>query len=198
MLDRPAVTNILFDYLSPLTLCRLAVTCKAAHIAVNHFRDANFNINNLLSIFFDNPIGFRSLQAKTATIIAGSAALQFFNRVRYHDTGLDLYTHPGFTKAVGLWLILSEGYTFIPKYPGADPDFNNVSCIEWTPWNVSSHNARDARDIYGVIHDIYFFQKTKRDGIELRIQIVSTHDTPLQCLLHCHLSTMNPLPPLFF
>lgn len=46
-----------------------------------------FDINRCLSRFFTSPSAFRSLQARTGTLISGSIALQFLDRVRYHDTG---------------------------------------------------------------------------------------------------------------
>lgn len=73
-----------------------------------------FNINKHLSRFFDNPSEFRSLQARTATLVSGSNALQFLNRLAYSDSDLDLYTYRIHGLEVCNWL-LQNGYTFQPQ-----------------------------------------------------------------------------------
>ncbi|KAJ8482370.1 hypothetical protein ONZ51_g5420 [Trametes cubensis] len=77
--------------------------------------DRAFNVNKRLSRYFRDPSAFRSLQARTATVISGSFALQFFDRTFYPESDLDLYVHPNpLVLDVGLYLD-TEGYIFQPQ-----------------------------------------------------------------------------------
>jgi hypothetical protein len=49
-----------------------------------------YSIHRLLRPFLDRPVVFRCLQARTGTLISRSNALNFFDRMRYQDSHLDL------------------------------------------------------------------------------------------------------------
>jgi len=61
----------------------------------------------------DQILHFRQLQAMTGMIISGSTALQFFERVLYPDSDLDLYVEHLYMRHVALWLA-SVGYRYVP------------------------------------------------------------------------------------
>ncbi|KAI0355447.1 hypothetical protein OH77DRAFT_1424945 [Trametes cingulata] len=131
----------IFDASSAATLLRLARTCRTAHHAVAAYTLVAFDVDRLLSRFFPSPSSplstppcssacptppphthteqhararaFRSLQARTGTLVSGSCALQFFARTVYPESDLDLYVHMRHRREVGRWL-LREGYTFVP------------------------------------------------------------------------------------
>jgi hypothetical protein len=55
---------------------------------------ARFDLHCLLPRFFGEPAQvkeFRQIQSQTDTIISGSMTLQFFHRLTWPDTDLDLY-----------------------------------------------------------------------------------------------------------
>ncbi|TDL21030.1 hypothetical protein BD410DRAFT_724756, partial [Rickenella mellea] len=80
MLDRDSVSDVLFDHASPATMYRVGRTCWMAWRAVQDYSRRTFNINSRLRRFFDDPIGFRNLQAQTGTVISGAFAHRFFDR----------------------------------------------------------------------------------------------------------------------
>jgi hypothetical protein len=105
--------NVICSCLSPKDLYALARTDRASHMGVQSYLRHAFCVNRLLSRFFSVPEGFRALQACTGTLIAGSTALQLFDRVFYPESDLDLYVELNFFQDIADFL-LSEGYTFQP------------------------------------------------------------------------------------
>src|SRR5882762_8146146 len=76
---------------SPVTIIRLSWTCRAVRNIVEWYVQHTFDINRHLSRYFPDPKAFRSVQARTATLIGGSNALQFLDRTVYENADLDLY-----------------------------------------------------------------------------------------------------------
>lgn len=114
---RAPVYDPVFARLSPRTLVRLALTCRAAYLAAAEFKSRAFNVNRHFSRYFTDPIAFRSLQAKTNTLVSGSNALQFLDRTFYPEADLDLYTHPGHSSEVAQFLVEAQGYVYTPREP---------------------------------------------------------------------------------
>ena len=194
---RPPIFELIFSSLSPVALVRFARTCRLARNAISLFSERAYNINKHLLRFFSNPIGFRSLQARTGTLISGSNALQFLDREFYPESDLDIYTHPGHTREVALWLINQEGYTFMPDEHQADFASYDWSLEAWNAWETT-HPRTDIEwedmhvqryRISGLM-DIYRFEKpSPSGGAPLQLQIMSAKHTPLQCILGFHSST---------
>ena len=197
LLTRPPVFDIIFSDLSPASLIRFGRTCRLARDAVSVFSKRAFNINQHLSRFFSNPIGFRSLQAKTGTLISGSNALQFLDRTFYPESDLDIYTHPGHAREVGDWLVQKEGYTFLPTATQMHSDFGLLSWLVWAPWTLTFPRTDIVWEDMHVtqyripgLDDIYSFEKLSQSGYPpLRVQIIAAETAPLQCILGFHSST---------
>ncbi|KAH9947185.1 hypothetical protein B0H21DRAFT_876842 [Amylocystis lapponica] len=115
------ICELIFSCCSPAALVQTAATCRVAKESVHSYIQYAFNINRRLSRYFSDPLAFRSLQARTATLISGSFALQFFDRSFYPTSDLDLYVHMRHRREVGRWL-LGAGYAFAPT-PYQYPDF---------------------------------------------------------------------------
>lgn len=127
MFGRPPVYDAIFSCLTPVGLIRMALVSRAVHSAIKEFKRRAYNINKRLAYYFDDPLSFRSLMARTHMVISGSFALQFFDRSFYPNSDLDLYIRPDTSiEVVGSYL-LNEGYLFKP-----------------TPWQ-SSHYASEIR-----------------------------------------------------
>lgn len=105
ILDRPSIIDNILDYCTPLAIFRLKTTSYAANKAVHGYITRTFDINSHLEHFFDDPISFRVLQARTNAIVSGSNALQFFDRTHYERSDLDVYVSGvESTKEVCDWL----------------------------------------------------------------------------------------------
>jgi hypothetical protein len=199
ILTRPPIFELIFADLSPGSLIRLGRTCRLAQQALTIFYSGAFNINRHLSRFFSNPVGFRSLQARTATLISGSSALQFLDRTFYPESDLDLYAHPDCAREVGLWLIQNEGYIFTPNLSQETEEFADLPWRPlWTPWLLTSPREDITTEDLHVDHyripglqEIFSFRKPQPNGDDLKLQIMVAKNTPLQCILAFHSSTRS-------
>lgn len=195
VLTRPPIFDGIFSRISPATFIRFGRTCRVARDAVHNFCSRAFSINRHLLRFFSDPIGFRSLQARTGTLISGSNALQFFDRSFYPESDLDLYTHPGHTREVGLWLI-HEGYQFVPS-PSQEGSFEELVGNDWDGLARRYYQDIDedmqTGQQYRVsgVQAIFSFTKIAA-GKELKVQIMEAKTTPLQCILGFHSGTQYP------
>ena len=97
--------------LSPITIVKLATISLEAKNLVNDYLAYTFDVNHLLRRFFTDPISFRAMQARTGAIISGSFAVQFFDRVFFPNSDLDLYTPYDTALEVSNWLE-TNGYFF--------------------------------------------------------------------------------------
>lgn len=210
---RPPIFDGIFSRTSPASFIRFGRTCRVAQDAVSNFSSRAFNINRHLLRFFSNPVDFRSLQARTGTLISGSNALQFFDRTFYPESDLDLYTHPGHSREVGLWLMRWEGYKFAPSPSQNGAGFEALVKDDWDGLARRYDPVDDADDMHGQqyrisgIAAVYTFVKTQSDGDDtsgtpLKVQIIEAETNPLQCVfgfhsrsyMFCRLSLMKSNP----
>jgi hypothetical protein len=188
----PPAFDAIFRGASPASLIDIGRTCRLARSATSSFHRRAFNINRHLSRFVSDPLSFRSLQARTATLISGSNALQFFDRTFYPESDLDLYTHLGNEQEVGQWL-LEDGYTFVPNsiqtanFKSATFD-GTVFIEDRMPANATQLDEEHAQ-MYRIsgVKGVYTF--TKGSGTDpLKVQIIVTESTPLHAILSFHSS----------
>ncbi|KAL1937077.1 hypothetical protein VTO73DRAFT_15132 [Trametes versicolor] len=104
----------LFSHLSPLELARLCKTSRDVRFAVNDYIQSVYNPHRLLSPFFRDVSSFRSLQARTGSLISGHSALHFFNRSLRPTDPLDVYVYFHHRREVVDWL-LDSGFRFSPS-----------------------------------------------------------------------------------
>ncbi|KIJ15742.1 hypothetical protein PAXINDRAFT_114105 [Paxillus involutus ATCC 200175] len=190
ILSRAPVYELIFASLSPRSLFRTALTCRAAYLAVAAFKHRAFNINRHLSRFFSDPFAFRSLQAKTSTLISGSNALQFLDRTFYPESDLDLYTHPGHAFEVARFLDESEGYHFVPR-DDQEQDWREEIKESWdgTQKRLQTVNQMGGPVTYPLsgINAVYTFQMARSGDQEaLTVQIIDALGSPLQVILSFH------------
>lgn len=89
-----------------------------------------WNINDKLRRFVKNPIAFRRHQSQTRAIISGSFALQFFERVTWPDSDLDVFIDESKSGAYACmleYLISSEGYTLAEDGTDEDQFYTKMS-----------------------------------------------------------------------
>ncbi|THG97736.1 hypothetical protein EW026_g4321 [Hermanssonia centrifuga] len=180
ILTNDLLHQIIFDFASPATLFRLAQTCQQARFAIQHYIRKTFDINKHLLRFFKDPLAFRSLQARTGTLISGSSALQFFDRTFYPESDLDLYVFLHERDEVGQWLI-SQGYTFIPNSI-QDPDFAIEVLRARTQMNTHPYTRMRG------VSTIYTFKKPSAhdSANDLKVQIIVAFRSPMEVILNFH------------
>lgn len=187
--------RVFFSLLSPATLIGLSQTCRALQAAIKGYIQESFDVNRLLRRFFPDPRQFRSLQASTGTIIAGSTALQFFDRSYYPGSDLDLYLPFGSQKAIGEYL-LSIGYQFIP-YRWQAPTFQEALRRKGTSSGLRPYSSRP---IYGSrgrlgsfqsIVEVFTFTRPY-DG--QKVQLIVAESNPMEVVFNFHSSEFKTPP----
>lgn len=152
ILTNDLLYRIIFDALTPAELLRVSRTCKTARDAINWYIPYAFNVNPFISKYFTNPLSFRSLQRRTATLISGSTALQFFNEVTYPESDLDLYV-PLENKEAVCRFVLQDGYEFNPNHC-QDADFEKAI-------NGEATGAPYEGGLKGIAHVFTFIKATE-------------------------------------
>lgn len=199
------VFDRILSCLSPQSTIRFGRTCSVAYNASASFNKRAYNIDRHLNRFFDDTIAFRSMQARTGTIVSGSMALQFLDRTTYIDSDLDIYVHPGHLQEVGMWLVRSEGYTFQPKFdhihdhPGIE-DFSVFADLADDSFaSPRIYNRDNGVRFRGAGNKKYFnpgimvvCEFIKRDEVDAgesrKIDLILTHFNPLDSVLQFHSS----------
>lgn len=145
-------------------------------MVTEYIKDA-FSVHTTLVRFFPDPSGFRSLQARTGTLISGSVALQFFDRAFYPTSDLDLYVHSKHRREVGLWL-LSMGYTFTPSR-GQDSHFDTAV--------LSPYQRKGLHYVMPGVLAIFTFHRRVFNK-SLKAQIIVACRAPMEVVLGFHSS----------
>lgn len=200
MLKNHVIYWRIFGHCTPVALLRFQRTCRLARTIVEDYMRVAFNINARLSLFFNDPQAFRSLQARTGTLISGSTALQFFDRAFYPGTGvlhqaiileadqritigLDLFVHKPHRRAVGRWL-LEAGYQFVPaSYQDTDFEVTILDTISLSPKGL---HALD-----GILTMLKFVKRPDGDASVERtktVQLIVAENTPMEVILSTHSS----------
>lgn len=157
-----------------------------------------FSVDKLLSPYFTSTevIRFRKLQCDTGALISGSTALQFFDRVTYSESDLDVYVEHRFSRTLAEWL-LEIGYTYAPL-----PESDNVRSLE-EAFKRNPPGRPHAPDIFS--GDIFFDSAGKdyfkapfvfnfeKQNPYRKIQLITSLQSPLQRILSYHSSMFLPL-----
>lgn len=188
LFGRAPIYDGVLSCLEPRSLLRVALTCRIVYFAVADFKARAFNVNRHFSRYFSDPLAFRSLQAKTNTLVSGSDALQFLDRTFYPESDLDLYTHPGHSFEVAQFLVQVEGYQFAPR-EDQDQDWKQVIRDNWdgTQRRVMIGTA-EGYPLEGITA-VWTFKKTGRKEETLRVQIIEATSSPVEAILDFHSST---------
>ncbi|KAI5816259.1 hypothetical protein BZA77DRAFT_61520 [Pyronema omphalodes] len=188
------VAGRLAQYLDIADLISLSRASTRMYSAFKAIQNAQWNINNFLSAYFTNPKAFRSILGECDAFISGSAALQFFDRVRWSDSDLDIYvaepnrrSEQSAIKTLGMYLKDKEGYKFTPT-SRQHPDFDLHGSEKAKEFALSQPLDQEPLD-YSIfdsgIAGVYtFIRKSARK--ERKVQIISTTGLPLQCVLRFH------------
>lgn len=181
----PAYDSIL-SCLSQQMLVRVSQSSRLFSEAVASYSRRAFNINRHLSPWFDDPLEFRSLQARTGMLISGSNALQFLDRSYYPGSDLDLYLSSSYALEVGLWF-MDKGWTFEPT------DFQTEDFKELAkPAKLRALSRPDAINEsypFAGVATVFTFRK---NGLQLQVVVAKVNRSPLECVLGFHSSKHVP------
>jgi hypothetical protein len=168
---------------SPATFLCFGKTCKTARALVHDWTMRTFDINRHLSRFFADPRAFRALQARTGTLISGSNALQFLDRIVYEDADLDLYLSRGFELDVGRHLE-REGYVFTSSKTLDESFADAVDASIDEDYEEEYWTGEDAP-----AHRVYtFLCPTTMSRPSRKIQLIVSEGTPIGSILGFHSS----------
>lgn len=192
IVSNPTIHDLIFAHSTPATVIRFSWTCKAALLAARSYYRRAYNVDRHLSRYFRDPQAFRTLQARTATLISGSSALQFFDRTCYLESDLDIYTPLQSMREVANWL-LSDGYRFIPDdtQPGNLPDALRQLQGYDAGLDTRSLGFYRMRGVLGV----YTFHKIPEDDWDaedraqpLKVQVTVAARSPAEVIINFHSS----------
>lgn len=188
LFGRAPIYDAIFSCVSPRTLVRTGHSCRAAYAASKDFSYRAYNIHRHLSRFLSEPLDFRSLQARTGTLIAGSNALQFLDRTFYPESDMDLYVHPGHVREVLDYLVEREGYKFKPDSTQPD-DYREIVSDEWdgTKFRDESLDLDELLLYYQIkgVESVLSIEKDSPDGL-LKIQLIACGNSPFDAIINFH------------
>lgn len=179
--------NLIFSCLSALDLIRFSFTCRKAHQCVKDYNKVAYNIQNLLSQYFpESRIDtFHELQAKTGTLISGSTALQFFERLRFEGSDLDLYVEAKNVRDL-CYFLKDCGYLFYPR-ERQDSDLDAAIAQKYRQARNSSDTPHDYYHSAG-IGSISSVLNFRRDGKTIQVISSREDESPLSIILSFHSS----------
>ncbi|KAL8763422.1 MAG: hypothetical protein Q9194_007353 [Teloschistes cf. exilis] len=148
-------------------LINLTRTCRQLSSLYQNLLPAQWNIDHRLLRFVKDPKALRSFMGKHDVLISGSFAIQFFERVTWKESDLDLYAQAGSsTEALHKYLCEKEGYRVNRKTGGVDY------------WPID--DWLETRT----------YTKKRADSTDSQIQIVSTAYVPIFAILNGFYSTL--------
>ena len=211
---RPSTTDdIVLDNLSYADVFRYSRTCKDAHHTVSSYIRRKHKLETVLGKYFtdDRILYFRYLQATTGMVISGSTALQFFERVLYPESDLDLYVEHRYRRPIALWLA-SIGYRYVPARTKVISEHHGLDTISATQSTLEEAleanptqlledairpDQRPAIFFYGSgggyldATSILNFEKRDEFYPHRKIQIIASSRTPIEMILNFHSSAYS-------
>lgn len=180
--------NLVFSCLSPLDLIRFSLTCRKAYQSVITYNKTAYNIHHLLSRYFpDSHVDtFRHLQAKTGTLISGSVALQFFERLYYEESDLDLYLEAKHVQDL-CHFIKGCGYIFIAR-DNQENDLDKAIALAGRAHKRGEANGVSSDDYYARIGAISSVLNFRKDGKTIQVISPKEDESVLSIILSFHSS----------
>ncbi|KAH8801875.1 hypothetical protein DL96DRAFT_1774291 [Flagelloscypha sp. PMI_526] len=163
------ILQYFLDCLTGLELCIFRQVCKPGLRLVDEYTCRRFRVDHVFSPFFtpEQTVALRKTQAKSSVLVSGSAAVQFFECVKYPHSDLDLYADIDAMQALALF-IESAGYVFKNaefQQPSLKSSLTSLINMD-RPVNTISY------DNPGIL-DVFAFEKVlSPDGDVLQIQMI--------------------------
>ncbi|KAL9580239.1 MAG: hypothetical protein Q9212_004611 [Teloschistes hypoglaucus] len=148
-------------------LVNLTRTCRQLSSLYQNLLPAQWNVDRRLLGFVNDPKALRSFMGKHDVLISGSFAIQFFERVTWKESDLDLYAEAGpSTEALDKYLCEKEGYRISRRTGGVD----YWPIDDWVETRT--------------------YTKKRADSTDSQIQIVATAYVPIFAILMGFYSTL--------
>ncbi|KDQ25912.1 hypothetical protein PLEOSDRAFT_1106798 [Pleurotus ostreatus PC15] len=156
---------LILQFLSLKSFHAYGLTCKIAYLMAKRYLRVHYNIDQSLSVFI--PIAdiayFRNAQQATGTLIGGSFVLQFFTRITYKMSDIDLYVHQFFADELMNALCAIGCQCSLPP--------TKLTALVYSPFTNQVVN---------------FLSPTDRD-----IQVIVTYCRPIQAIFAYHSSGLT-------
>lgn len=118
--SRYPIFDRICSFLAIDSIIALTRTCRALSGLYQSLIPLQWNVDRHLSRFVRDPQLFRSQMAIRNALVSGSLAVQFFERVVWKESDLDIFIQEGKdAKAFGKYLTEKEGYKFSGTSSGA-------------------------------------------------------------------------------
>jgi hypothetical protein len=104
------IQDTLWQHLGIQDIVNLTRTCKALQPLYRRLVNTQWNLNNRLKRFVEDPMEFRRTLGMCGAIISGSFALQYFARVVWPESDLDIFAQQDHFESLSAFLTMREGY----------------------------------------------------------------------------------------
>ncbi|OTB03767.1 hypothetical protein M426DRAFT_12269 [Hypoxylon sp. CI-4A] len=173
ILSRYPIRSRLNRFLSTRDILRLSETSWSMR---RDLMQNEWNINNKLRPFLNQPLQFRSKLGQCDALISGSFAMQFFDRVVWRESDLDIMVADGEQDGLAEFLTAIEGYTMTEEKDS--PTYNGMLL---NPYIIKCRTY-----MYRVTGDKDLDGKKTADS---KVQLIMTSDTPLEAILSSFYTT---------
>lgn len=115
LFDREPYYPILMNICELLHIADIIVltrTCRRLSGLYKTLLPLLWNVDRALKRFVSKPVRFRQQMAKHDVLVSGSVALQYFERVVWKESDLDIYVQTGLNaEAMAEYLVTAEGHS---------------------------------------------------------------------------------------
>ncbi|KAH8801880.1 hypothetical protein DL96DRAFT_1475902 [Flagelloscypha sp. PMI_526] len=188
------VLGCICAFLTGLELILLRRVCKSSLTFVDEYMHRVLTVDRIFSPFFTSQqiVELRRIQAVTNFVVSGSAAVQFFERVGYPNSDLDLYVEERHRSGLTLF-IEQSGYEF-KNIPSKSTCISTISLpqsnckkINDEEQNVNSWDGRNAAVALS-------FEKKSSFSQPRKIQVIASANNVVTNILSFHSSSWVILP----
>lgn len=138
-------------------------------------------------LWFSDVRSFQRMLCRCRAIVSGSLALQFFHRVHYPNSDMDIYVHHAGIKVVTNW-IAGEGYVLSSGRGGSDVMPPHIQDVSMDVYHANSTFITAIMNYDK--HEVHWNGTIRRR----RVQVIGVSVHPLQHILHeYHSSRFIPL-----
>lgn len=179
------VHDLLFRDLAPLDLYNYSKVNREAYQSIVSFCKRAYTLKGyLLPYFTEQQVAkFRELQKELGILIAGSTAINFFERDarEYAGSDLDLYVNHSQCQKVGAFL-RKAGYHFRPRESQLETFEANVAHVDWLThflFNIFAPRSAYSNPAIAGVFDFY-------NVADKKIQLITSKYSPVDVVLHFH------------
>ncbi len=187
----------LFPYLDTIDLILLSRTCKDLSGLYRDQVSRQWNINERLAGFVEDPLRFRSVMATQNVLLSGECALRFMDRRSWDDVELDTFVEHGPAARAFLELLIKrEGYS--GWIDTAGPPHKLHEFLSSTSASREILQVGFTESLFGVIElliaaldQTYRYRKQNKvaGAPLLRIRVIITKHEPITAILKVYYST---------